>query len=82
MKLLFDENLSFSLVGELAKEYPNSLHVRNVGLRGAEDTRIWAVRGYLYLRHQRIRASPAVALTAIASAACSRSLVVPGRRSR
>ena len=41
MKLLFDENLSHQLVSILASEYPGSTHVRDVGLRGAEDHRIW-----------------------------------------
>lgn len=41
MKLLLDENLSFRLARELADVYPESAHVRDVGLRGAEDRRIW-----------------------------------------
>ena len=41
MKLLFDENLSASLVGLLRNEYPDSAHVRDFGLRGASDQRIW-----------------------------------------
>lgn len=41
MKLLFDENVSPKLVRELAREYPGSAHVRDVGLRAAEDRRIW-----------------------------------------
>lgn len=41
MKLLFDENLSPKLVEALGREYPGSLHVRSVGLRGAEDARLW-----------------------------------------
>ncbi len=41
MKLLFDENLSFRLARELAYVYPESAHVRDVGLLGAEDRRIW-----------------------------------------
>ena len=45
MKLLFDENLSATLVGHLASEYPGSQHVREVGLLGAEDHRIWAYAG-------------------------------------
>ena len=31
---LFDENLSFRLVEQLADGYPRSFHVRNVGLTG------------------------------------------------
>jgi predicted nuclease of predicted toxin-antitoxin system len=41
VKLLFDENLSPSLVGLVRAEYPDSTHVRDVGLRGASDQRIW-----------------------------------------
>ena len=41
MKLLFDANVSHKLVRELASEYPDSTHVRDVGLRGAEDRQIW-----------------------------------------
>jgi len=50
MKLLFDENLSFRLVAALADIYPGSAHVREVGLLGAEDSRIWehaAQHGFL-----------------------------------
>lgn len=50
MKLLFDKNLSYRLVGALAEVYPESSHVREVGLLGAEDRRIWeyaAERGFL-----------------------------------
>lgn len=41
MRLLFDEDLSYRLVRELADVYPGSAHVRDVGLRGAEDRQIW-----------------------------------------
>ncbi len=41
MKLLFDENLSPDLVGLVRDEYPGSTHVRDLGLRGASDRRIW-----------------------------------------
>jgi predicted nuclease of predicted toxin-antitoxin system len=41
VKLLFDQNLSSRLVRELAVEYPGSVHVRAVGLDGADDARIW-----------------------------------------
>lgn len=41
MKLLFDENLSHTLVGILAREFPNCTHIRDIGLRGAEDGQIW-----------------------------------------
>ena len=41
MKLFFDENVSHRLVGMLANEFPGSAHVRDVGLRAAEDSHIW-----------------------------------------
>ncbi|HJT65302.1 MAG TPA: DUF5615 family PIN-like protein [Pyrinomonadaceae bacterium] len=37
MKLLFDQNLSYSLVARLADLFPESLHVRQVGLEAAAD---------------------------------------------
>ena len=40
MKLFFDENISFRLPNSLQDIYPQSTHVRNVDLLGAEDTRI------------------------------------------
>jgi predicted nuclease of predicted toxin-antitoxin system len=41
VKLLFDENLSPKLVELLAEKYPGSVHLSEVGLRGASDDRIW-----------------------------------------
>jgi predicted nuclease of predicted toxin-antitoxin system len=41
MKLLFDQNLSPRLPRLLADIYPESIHVREVGLREAEDLAIW-----------------------------------------
>ena len=41
MKLLLDENLSPRLVVELAQECPETAHVRDCGLRGANDHAIW-----------------------------------------
>ena len=41
MKLLFDANVSHKLVGILAHEFPGSFHVRDVGLRAAQDSQIW-----------------------------------------
>jgi predicted nuclease of predicted toxin-antitoxin system len=41
VKLLFDENLSPTLVRRLAAAYPDSAHVRDVGLRGQSDAAIW-----------------------------------------
>ncbi|MCI0492681.1 MAG: DUF5615 family PIN-like protein [Planctomycetes bacterium] len=42
MKLLFDQNLSHKLIVRLADLYPEAEHVRNVGLRDADDNAIWA----------------------------------------
>src|SRR6266436_2778926 len=41
MKLLFDQNLAPQLTRRLADIYPDSLHVREVGLRDADDSVIW-----------------------------------------
>ena len=41
MKLLFDENLSPRLPGDLSTESPGSAHVSDAGLRAAEGHRIW-----------------------------------------
>ena len=41
MKLLFDENLSPKLPAMLASEYPGSVHVAQIALRGAEDRKVW-----------------------------------------
>jgi len=41
MKLLFDENLSHKLVWLLADIFPNSVHVRDVGLKAADDPLVW-----------------------------------------
>lgn len=41
MKLLFDQNLSPRLPRLLADIYPASLHIREVGLRDANDLAIW-----------------------------------------
>lgn len=49
MKLLFDQNLSHKLVGLLSTEFPNSAHVRDVGLARANDAVVWdeaAKNGY------------------------------------
>lgn len=39
--LLFDQNLSPGLVRRLAEEFPNSIHVEQVGLSRALDTVVW-----------------------------------------
>ena len=41
MKLLLDENLSPRLVSRLAELFGEITHVRNVGLKQAEDRSIW-----------------------------------------
>ena len=41
MKLLFDQNLSPRLVRRLADIHVGSVHVREVGLRDADDSAIW-----------------------------------------
>jgi predicted nuclease of predicted toxin-antitoxin system len=39
--LLFDENLSFHLVRATSRQFPNSRHVRDIGLASADDRAIW-----------------------------------------
>ena len=41
MKLLFDQNLSPRLPGLLSDLFPESAHVRELGLRDASDSLIW-----------------------------------------
>ena len=41
MRLLFDQNLSPRLVHELADCYPESLHVRDIGLQSSPDETVW-----------------------------------------
>ena len=41
MKLLFDENLSASLVDLLASEYPGSGHAEQLLGRGSTDADLW-----------------------------------------
>lgn len=41
MKLLFDENLSPKLTNRLADIFPESLHVRDVGMESTEDSTVW-----------------------------------------
>jgi len=41
MKLLFDENLSHRLAERLDDLFPNSTHVRNVGLKASDDPDVW-----------------------------------------
>ena len=41
MKLLFDQNLSHKLARRLMDLFPDSNHVREVGLKEAEDPAVW-----------------------------------------
>jgi predicted nuclease of predicted toxin-antitoxin system len=41
MRFLFDQNLSHRLVLLLADQFPNSVHVRDVGLEAADDELVW-----------------------------------------
>ena len=41
MKLLFDQNLSSTLCRSLSDCFPGSAHVREIGLRDADDALIW-----------------------------------------
>lgn len=42
MKVLFDENVSPRLVAALSDVFPESVHVRDIGLARATDAAIWA----------------------------------------
>ena len=42
MKLLFDQNLSYRLVGQLIAEFPGAAHVRDLGLATSPDPDVWA----------------------------------------
>ena len=41
MKLLFDENLSHKLAHRLADLFPDSVHVREIGMKASEDPKVW-----------------------------------------
>jgi predicted nuclease of predicted toxin-antitoxin system len=41
VKLLFDENLSHKLASRLADIFPDSVHVRDVGMKANEDPTVW-----------------------------------------
>jgi len=50
VKLLFDQNLSHRLARSLADIFPNSDHVRSVGLGHADDDAVWqyaAAQGFI-----------------------------------
>jgi predicted nuclease of predicted toxin-antitoxin system len=42
VKLLLDQNLSPRLAHSLAAIYPDTTHVRDVGLQAADDDTVWA----------------------------------------
>jgi predicted nuclease of predicted toxin-antitoxin system len=46
MKLLFYENLSHKLARLLEDLFPNSIHVRDVGLKAADDPLVWEYAKY------------------------------------
>lgn len=41
MKLLFDENLAAGLAISLGDIYPQSVHVRDIGLKSSPDSVVW-----------------------------------------
>ena len=41
MKLLLDENVSDRIVQQIADLFPDSTHVKFVGLKEADDTAVW-----------------------------------------
>jgi predicted nuclease of predicted toxin-antitoxin system len=41
LKLLLDQNLSHRLVRAIEDLYPDTLHVRDVGLKAADDQAVW-----------------------------------------
>ena len=41
MKLLFDQNISFRVVGHVVECFPNSGQIRELGLENATDIEIW-----------------------------------------
>jgi len=41
MKLLFDQNISFRLLKQIADDYPEAIQVKEVGLENSSDSEIW-----------------------------------------
>ena len=41
MKFLFDQNLSWRLPQKLAELFPDSLHIREIGMKESQDVDIW-----------------------------------------
>jgi predicted nuclease of predicted toxin-antitoxin system len=58
VKLLFDENLSPRLPELLGREFPGSNHIRDVGLVGAADSRVWDYEDGAVLVNMGSRSSP------------------------
>jgi len=40
-KLLFDQNLSYKIIKHIERHFPNSSHVRLLGLETADDASLW-----------------------------------------
>jgi predicted nuclease of predicted toxin-antitoxin system len=60
LKLLVDENLSPDLAARVKDLFPDSIHVRRVGLGSNPDIRIWEyakVNGFAFLTKDRDFAS-------------------------
>jgi len=45
VRLLFDQNLSRRLVGQLGPTFPDCVHVTTLGLEAATDREIWTYAG-------------------------------------
>jgi len=41
VKLLFDQNLASQIVKRLKGDFPDSAHVRDIGMRDASDGEVW-----------------------------------------
>lgn len=48
MKLLFDENRSYRLADTVKDLYPDPAHMRDLGLLGPPDRKIWSHAGELF----------------------------------
>jgi len=58
VKLLFDQNHSHRLVSALADVFPDSDHVRTVGLARADDEAVWqhaAAQGFAIVSRDRVQ---------------------------
>jgi predicted nuclease of predicted toxin-antitoxin system len=51
MKLLFDENLSPKLPNRLSDLFPNSLHVRDVGMNATVDVPLYLENSVKKIAH-------------------------------